>query len=154
MEKFTLYTIGLFEKVNKMIKLDFLKLFFKSQTAEPKPEPKPKPETKFITGSDNIFRDLGIENADELLVEAESKYGEHDSEKIQTKPKKSKVLAQNKNPDTLKLDHLSKRQLEGIMKSTGLAISFSEDSSEILQLKRTLKVLEKALEKKVGKGGK
>jgi hypothetical protein len=87
-------------------------------------------ETKFVTGSGNVFADSGIDEPTAFT-------------------KSVKLSASNKKPETLKLDHLTKRQLEGIAKSTELALSLSENSKEILQLERTLKVFKKALEKKV-----
>lgn len=89
-------------------------------------------EIKCVTGSGNVFDDL-----------------------LATSPTKSvKVSASNKKPEALKLDHLTKRQLEGIIKSTESALSVSENSTETLQLEGTLKVFKKALDQKVGKNGK
>jgi hypothetical protein len=149
--------------------LNFIKSFFKHKTAEPEIKSIKGSEIKCIRGSDNIFRDLGLDNADELLEEAESKFKQNNLSKLLKSDsdfnesitideptaftKSVKLSASNKKPETLKLDHLTKRQLEGIVKSTVLALSLSENSKEILQLERTLKVFKKALEKKVGKNG-
>jgi hypothetical protein len=126
--------------------------------------------TKFTTGSDNVFRDIGCDNPEELLEQAEVKYAnEYLSEAAINsvdlfneihlqETAERKDLARLKElfsaPTTLGrapeiiLNHLSKRQLIGILGTTENALKETKDKLEKADLKFTIKTIKAILKEK------
>lgn len=157
--------------------------------------------TKFTTGSDNVFRDIGCDNPEELLKQAEAKHGFN---KILTKSQPLKDITQEsfympseqlgtkyaneylseavinnvdlfneihlqktterkdfarlkelfKTPSILELpkitlNHLSKRQLTGILGTTEEALKETKDKFEKADLKFTIKTVKAILKGRV-----